>query len=303
MTIEDALEQACAEVGIVSPKSYRLGQWSKTDTLSRKNGKGDGRVIVNEKWATAYNWQTGERSTVWLDGQDSYQQRQERAVEIRRTKEKQAKDAARAAGIATELLARATSAAHPYLISKGFKDEKGLVLGARFVSDLGGSYLVPSGGAHALIIPARRDGRITSAQLIWEDGTKKFLFGGEIGGASHRIATGVDTWLCEGYATGLSVRAALRGLKVRGTVLCCFSAMNVATVARLANGRVFIAADNDRPLETFMGLGTGEHYAKQTGLPYGMPPEVKTDFNDMHQSAGIFAVQRVLTSIMARRAA
>jgi putative DNA primase/helicase len=47
----------------------------------------------------------------------------------------------------------------------------------------------------------------------------------------------------------------------------------------------------------------GEYYAKQTGLPYGMPPVVGTDFNDMHQRDSIFAVQRVLTSTMSGRRA
>jgi hypothetical protein len=34
-----------------------------------------------------------------------------------------------------------------------------------------------------------------------------------------------------------------------------------------------------------------------------MPPHVDNDFNDMHQHDGIFAVQRVLTSIMSGRRA
>jgi putative DNA primase/helicase len=180
-----------------------------------------------------------------------------------------------------------------------------MVVTATVVREIVGSYIVPAGAGSAVLIPARRGGKVTSAQLIWEDGTKKFLFGGEIGGASHRIASGAYTWLCEGYATGLSLRVALKGLGMQSTILCCFSASNIVAVARQARNRTFVAADND-PIpksNPFNGLGTGEHYARQTDLPYGMPSQVETDFNDMHQRDGIFAVQRVLTSVMAGRRA
>lgn len=90
---------------------------------------------------------------------------------------------------------------------------------------------------------------------------------------------------------------------MQATVLCCFSASNILAVARQINGRAFIAADHDKPLPQFGGIGTGEHYAQQTGLPFAMPPVLQTDFNDMHQAESIFAVQRVLTSIMAGRRA
>lgn len=303
MTINDAIGRACAEVGILPPRSYRLGRWSKTDTLSGKNGKGDGRVIVNERSATAYNWQTSQRATVWLDGEMSREQRRALAADIQRSKDKARRDAARAAEIAEKLLALATPAQHQYLVAKGFRDEQALVVGAMAVRDLVGSYVVPPGAAHAILVPARRSGKITSAQLIWEDGTKKFIFGGEIGGASHRIATGTDTWLCEGYATSLSIRAALHGLKVRATILCCFSASNIAAVAPQVRDRCFVAADNDKvpASNPYDGLGTGEHFARVTKLPYGMPPTVETDFNDVHQREGIFAVQRALTAVMAGR--
>lgn len=305
MTINEAIDKACAEVGIHPPKRFSIGRWAKTDTLAGKSGKGDGRVIVNDKSATAYNWQTSQRATVWLDGEMTQQQRRELAAEISRAKEKARLDAARAADTAVNLMNRATSRTHPYLSSKGFSDEQTLVIDAAAVRAIAGDYIVPAGASNAVLIPARRDGKISSAQLIWEDGTKKFIFGGEIAGASHRIATGVDTWLCEGYATGLSVRAALKGLKMQATVLCCFSASNILFVARQLNsrGRAFIAADHDKPIPHFAGLGTGEYFARQAGMPYGMPPDIQTDFNDMHQHAGIFAVQRALTAIMAGRRA
>jgi putative DNA primase/helicase len=303
MTINQAIEQACHDVGIYPPKTTAFGKWLNTDTLAGKSGKGDGRVIVQEHYVTAWNWQTGEKATVSLrDGMSAKEQRVV-SQSVASSKAKGEKDAARAAGIAQALISSTTLSMHPYLAAKGFRDDQTMVIAASTVRDIVGDYIVPVGSRSAILIPARRGGKITSAQLIWEDGTKKFLFGGEIGGTSHRIATGAYTWLCEGYATGLSIRSALRGLGVQATVLVCFSASNIAAVARQVQGRAFVAADNDKPLEQFCGIGTGEHYAKQTGLPYAMPPVVQMDFNDMHQDESIFAVQRVLTSVMAGRRA
>lgn len=312
MTVDEAIAQACAEVGIVPPSRTSFGKWLNTDTLGGKKGKGDGRVIINEHYVTAWNWQTGEKSTVAL--RDGVSAKEQRAIarDVSKAKAKAAQDAARAAQQAGMLIAQARITTHPYLAAKGFRDELVPVIPAQSVRQIAGTanrrgefipadYLVA--GSTAIVVPARRAGAVTSLQLIWEDGTKKFLFGGEISGASHRISTGAYTWLCEGFATGLSLRAALRGLKIQATVLCCFSASNIVAVARQVKGRTFVAADNDKPLPQFGGLGTGEHYAKQTGLPFGMPPVVKTDFNDMHQAESIFAVQRVLTSVMAGRRA
>lgn len=300
MTISEAIDQACSAVGILPPAHVSYGKWLLTDTLSGRKGKGDGRVIVNDHCVTAWNWKTSEKATVSL--RDGFSAKEKRAIsaDIQKAHRKAAQNAVRAVTIAETLLASATLGQHTYLIGKGFAEEHVLVVSERKVREIGGDYLVPSGASSAIIIPARRDGEITSAQLIWEDGTKKFLYGGEIGGASHRIATGADTWLCEGFATGLSIRAALRGLKMRPTVLCCFSASNIVAVARQCQRRVFIAADNDKPLPQFGAAGTGEHFAKAAGLPYGMPPRVGTDFNDMHQRSGVFAVQRVLTAVMGR---
>lgn len=303
MNIHEALDRACSEVGIIPPEAIRYGKWLKTDTLSGKNGKGDGRVILDEARVTAHNWQTGVSATVWLENSLPPKEKRRIASQVKQEIERQKDRAYRAAGIASGILQAAAPASHPYLAAKGFREEKALVISADYIRLHAGDYLVPAAGQQAIVVPARIGDRVTSVQLIWENGTKKFLFGGEIGGASHRISKGVDTWLCEGFATGLSVRTALKGLKISATVLCCFSASNIAAVAKQVRGRCFIAADNDKPIEQFNGLGAGEYYARVTGEPYGMPPEITTDFNDMHQRAGIFAVQRSLISIMSGRRA
>lgn len=303
MTLDEAIFRACASVGIVPPKGRQtMRKWIATDTLS-KNGKGDGRVILDEDRVTAINWQTGEKATVWLKDERTVEDRKRYAQARRDQEAEDRKRAARAAHVARQIIASAKPETHGYLARKGFPDEHPLIVDAETVARIGGDYLVPADGARAIVVPARIGTQISSVQLIWEDGTKKFLYGGEMGGAAHRIATGRDTWLCEGYATGLSVRAALRGLNRSDTVLVCFSASNIAKVASSFSrrSRCLIAADNDAPPaqrpEQFDGKGAGEYFAHKAARPYVMPPDVGTDFNDLHVDQGIFAVQRVLMKI------
>jgi hypothetical protein len=49
------------------------------------------------------------------------------------------------------------------------------------------------------------------------------------------------------------------------------------------------------------GVGTGEFYARRTGLPWAMPPEAGTDANDFHLGAGLPALQALLLKLMQGR--
>lgn len=300
MDVRSMVEQACANVGIAPPRDQAEGRWLTTDTTSGKNGRGDGRVKIDPDRVTAWNWQTGERSTVRSGVEPSPADRR-RIVQQREQSRREAhQKAERAASIATRLVAAARAGTHPYLARKGFPAERVALVDASMVVDLvgqgrdGSCYLVPADAKRALVIPARVRDRLTSCQLVWEDGTKKFLAGGEMGGATFRLASGAGTWLCEGFATALSLRAALRAMNRRDGILVCFSAHNLAAVAKGVAGRAWIAADHDKPLEQHAGLGTGEHYARIAGQPYAMPPDEGTDINDMHIGHGLFAVQRLL---------
>ncbi|PSJ64488.1 hypothetical protein [Kumtagia ephedrae] len=302
MTIDEAIREACSSVGVYPPKGgYKVGKWQKTDTLSGKNGKGDGRVIVNDAFVTAWNWQTGEKASVGIKGELSLGQRRQIAKDIENERRARIQRAEKAASIAKRLVAAAKLSPHPYLFRKGLELEKALVCGADIVAELAGpsnSYLIPQGAQCAIVVPARIGDRVSSAQLIWEDGTKKFLYGGEMERACHRLASGSFTWFCDGFATGLSLRIALHSLNRRDCILCGFSAYNAAAMARAANGRRAIATDNDKPLPQFDGLGTGEHYARLSGVPYLMPPKLGDDLNDLHCRDGIFVVQRLVSKFL-----
>lgn len=301
MTMEEAIAQACAAVGVIAPAGrLPVNKWIPADTTD-KRGKGDGRIICDDHRVTCVNWQTGDKATVWLKENRTRQDRRDFTAMRLKQRAEDRERAVRAADIARRIVAASELAPHPYLAAKGFPVERTLTAPADLIASIGGDYLVPEAGQRAVVVPARIGNRLVSVQLIWPGGAKKFLYGGDMGGAAHRISTGADTWLCEGYATGLSLRLALRGLNRRDTILVCFSASNLVKVANAIRGRCRIAADHDAPPATkpeqFDGLGAGEYYARKAGAPYLMPPDERMDINDLHQKSGIFAVQRLINEM------
>ena len=176
-----------------------------------------------------------------------------------------------AADKAADLMKRATHTWHPYLVAKGFPEERGFV-----VDDL---FLVPMRDIET--------GRINSVQMIDAHGGKKFLPGGKAKGSVFMLGTGSPTFLCEGYATALSVRAALRSLYSPARVVVCFSAANLKPVSERTGD--FVVADNDES-------NAGRLWAERTGLPYWMPPEIG-DANDFHMRHGLRALAEALNGL------
>ena len=101
-----------------------------------------------------------------------------------------------------------------------------------------------------------------------------------------------ETWLVEGWATGLSVRDALKQLCVPASVCVTFSANNLVAVSDQIPGRRYVFADND-------SSQTGEKAARETGLPWAMADEVGLDANDLHQRHGLFAVCQKIMNLKA----
>ena len=96
--------------------------------------------------------------------------------------------------------------------------------------------------------------------------------------------------VCEGYATALSVRAALKQMKRRYSIHVCFSAGNMVRVADgLQPGLVI--ADNDES-------GTGQEAAASIGWPTWMSDRVGEDANDYHRRVGLFGLTQSLTQSM-----
>lgn len=296
MSLTEALNAACAMVGLEPPKRTPTpGRWTRTDTLG-KNGKGDGSVLIfdDRTGGIAWNHQTSKRHRFTLGAAGATQRDPEAERRARQREAEHEAERQLVARVCADIVANCKQEPHPYLKKKGFPDEIGLVCDdprPHFPATRFGSMLakaLPESPGPFLIIPGRIDGKITTVQFITPDGAKKNILRGAQGGAFHRIATGRDTWVCEGIATALSVRAALRLLGASATVLSAFSASNVASVAeRLPGAR--IASDHDKPIETLDNLGAGEFYARRSRRPWTMPPSLG-DFNDMHVALGLRAV-------------
>ena len=227
-------------------------------------------------------WFADPAAKPWTEREQALWKARRRAIA-----ESQVADHARAAERAAELIRSAKPGQSDYLHLKGFPEEKGLVT-----------------ADGVLVVPMREleTNALVGAQMIrWDESTrkwvKKMLPGMRAKGAIFRMGdkTAPETVLVEGYATGLSVLAALRSGGIRASVLVCFSANNLVHVAPMVKGRAFVFADHD-------ASGTGQKAAAETGLPWCMSPIEGEDANDLHVRAGVFAVCKQLIDVRRLRA-
>ena len=175
---------------------------------------------------------------------------------------------------------------HGYLTIKGFPEEKGFVLD--------GALLIPMRNVRTNKLQGFQAIRWVPDELKYE---KKMLTGMRAKNAVLYLGNrdAAETWLVEGYATGLSLRNALRSVGMPASVVVTFSASNLLQVADQIPGRRFVFADND-------ASQTGEKTAIQTGLPWTMADEVGWDANDLHKAKGLFAVVAKIMECRSRAA-
>ena len=197
--------------------------------------------------------------------------------QIAKTKHDQAYDLA--ALRADVVLRSAKMDTHAYLTIKGFPEDKGLVLD------------------HKLLIPMRNvvTNKLQGYQEIWWDVAnmkyeKKMLAGMRARNAVLYMGDRAALFkiLVEGYATALSVKAALKIVGLNASVICCFSASNLVQISSSLSGKVGIYADNDQSQ-------TGEKSAIQTGFPYVMSEVVGHDANDdMKKFGTLYVAQKLM---------
>jgi len=220
-------------------------------------------------WANdaGVNWWSSGKEWTAAEKRDFEQQR---IAQAKRRREGHIKAAQRAA----EIIKSCKPDTHNYLRSKQLPEVNGLVTDS-------GDLVVPMRGL---------DNSLQGAQIIhwnldtreWE---KKMIPGMRAKGAVLRIGghRTAETWLCEGYATGLSVYEAIKRLRLNASVLVCFSDRNMVQVTNDVSGNRFVFADNDKSQ-------AGLRAAQDTGLPYCMADTEGWDANDLHDKAGLMAV-------------
>lgn len=226
---------------------------------------------------------TDEQKAAWLRERDAA-----RALQDRKYREA----AERAAGVMKALTPRA----HGYLRLKGFGSTKALVADTytrlKKVRQPEGSDAPDKWATvtdtNVMFVPMRdRSGNLRGGQMIfWSEEdrawVKEMTPGMRAKGAVLRLGPlrTTLTILCEGFATGLSIQAAVHQMRLRAEILVCFSDSNMVHVAEGLVGPVIVSADNDVS-------GAGERAAKAIGRPYFMAPTVGHDANDWHQDAGL----------------
>jgi putative DNA primase/helicase len=306
--IEVQFGEAMAGFGLIPPEIIADGERHRFDGPEDKRGKKSAWYVLHADGvpAGAYgDWKTG-LSEKWSSKSDQAMTPAERAeyrAKIEKAKQVAEFDRlemeAAAAKACTDILAAARDATddNPYCQNKGIKP-----YGLKEFKD-----------RRTLIVPIRDgNGKVTSAQFIDQDGTKRFKSHGKIKGCYCSFGgKPADVLLiCEGFATGASLHA------VTGwPVAVAFNTGNLEAVARVLRGKlpgikIIVCADNDRFNEggnvgiekaTAAALAVGGYLAvPQFASDEGKP----TDFNDLHQLPGgadevraaINAAQIMLTS-------
>jgi len=167
-------------------------------------------------------------------------------------------------------------AEHPYLISKNIK--------AFGIRQLGQKLLIPVQDVQS---------RLVSLQFIMPDGSKVFQSGGKLKGCFNLIGELKETvFICEGYATGVSIHEA-----TGKSVIVAFFANNLSHVVTTlkAHGlnklKMIIVADNDHLNINNTGLDKASECAELHNLPLIYPTfnygQSGSDFNDLAKIEGL----------------
>lgn len=224
-------------------------RWTRVPTEDKPN-KRNGSYIWDGQSGAIQNWAVHDKPITFRS------ERRDPFITINRVKQQENQEdlRAKAKSKAVFMMNNAIDKSHSYLTRKGFPLLKGAVWNG------------------LLLIPMRIDNKLVGCQMIDAEGNKKFLRGQITKGASLIIDNKGRDILVEGYATGLSVREALKDAKKRYTIHVCFSAGNMVEIAKGKHNPLVIA-DNDK-----IGIQT----ARKIGQYWSSDKEDE-DFNDAHQ--------------------
>lgn len=310
---EDSLKEALQGAGLSPVKGVFsfAGQPCRFDIEGRKRGKKHGWFIGysegEDAWGVFGDWQSGYQQSWCSRSRQSMSTEErtrldERMQQAKAAAEAERKRMAEAAAVKAQQLwnrGAPVRADHPYITTKGIHP-----VGALQLRDM-------------LLVPLHRAGKLVSMQCIGTDGRKTFLTGGETKGAALVLGTLKDAErviLCEGWATGCTLHEA-----TGFPVVVAFNAGNLLPVAeRLAKSLqggneslVLVCGDNDHATEGNPGKTAAEKAAAAlfprarafvpmftaeqiTAFQQSHNGKVPTDFNDLHQLAGLSAVLTVL---------
>ena len=186
------------------------------------------------------------------------------------------------------------------VIGKDSKSEVSAYLKKKKLVQDGGIFF---GSGGELIIPIYDiEGELVSIQTIFQDGKKQFLKNGKTKGCFYeigKIQNAKEVYICEGYATGLTVY-----IITKKPVIICFYAGNISPAlenltAQYPQINFIIAGDNDAHKEQNTGKIKSEEASKKFGCKVVLPKfkditTNTTDWNDLYILEGEAEVKKQL---------
>jgi putative DNA primase/helicase len=254
-----------AEMHGLMIRSLVLDKWVRVPTTDHPK-KRNGAYIFDGQSGAVINFALHEKHVIFKSDEPYRPDPQAKVKRERAEKERRDRQE-RAAGRAAGIIKSSVLGDHPYLAKKGFPEQQGYVWNG------------------SLVLPMRLHGKIVGCQLIGPDGTKRFLAGQATKGASLVMDNKGPDVLVEGFATGLSVRRALKSIRQRYKIHVCFSAGNMLEVAKGMRNPLVIA-DND-----VSGVGQGVAKKISSRIWLGQMGE---DFNDAETRMGTAAAAESL---------
>lgn len=295
-SLHDALREACDRAGVVYKEVPADGRFHPVDIADDPHGKGDGRVKLfpDGEGGIVWNWKAGDDPIPFFidDGRkltDSERRerdrRREEAVRAARAEDQRRRAEAAEQAAAIWAVATPAGADHPYLTKKGVKPYGIRIHDGR------------------LIVPVMIDGILSSLQYIANDGGKRFLPGGRIGGGFHLIGEArTDGVICiaEGYATAATIHEA-----TGYPVAVAFDAGNLEPAAvslrkAYPTATLIVCGDDDHVTPGNPGRTKAMAAAKSAGGVAVFPefgadrPAKVSDFNDMSAGKGMTAVREII---------
>jgi putative DNA primase/helicase len=301
--IERQFADALARAGFTAPEIVADGKIHRFDGPEDKRGKKNAWYVLHADGiggAAFGDWKSGLQSTWSSKAEASFSPEERdawrrRIAELRIAADKErARVRSRAAAKALSIWNRALDATtdNPYCRAKKVKP-----YGLKEFKD-----------RHTLIVPIRNASKaLVNLQFIFEDGSKRFLTGGEKVGCCYLFGRkrGDRILIVEGYATGASLHEAT-GLPVA----VAFDAGNLLAVAKalrtsLPGAQLILCADDDSATDGNPGMAKATEAARAVGGMLAVPdfgnarPEGATDFNDLAALDGLDALRRCVDAAAA----
>jgi putative DNA primase/helicase len=270
-------------------------QWYSLREIRTESGQ---FVVVGSfgDWAG----QTHRVAVDWkgITEQERQQLRLQQAAQAERQAAERAELAALAHMRAAELWSVASKTGKSdYLVRKGVEAE-----GCRFLRD--GSIVIP-----LISYALPREQALRGLQRIFADGTKMFTKGFDKVGSCLRLgmpAAHEPILVCEGYATGLTLRMACAKRLAVFVALDCGNLAAVVPVLRklYPSNPILVCADDDWKTVGNPGRAAAHKVAKAVDKcrytwPYFRSRGPKdTDFNDLQRIEGLNVVRRQLSHVV-----